>query len=148
MKPSQVLDRLFDSGAPPALEYFLGEDDRVTEWNVIMLTGSLPNLNFHPVNHRKRFFIKRNQIMGVNMILKGTRFGWFEPRRTSWLPDATGKAMIFDYEVPQNGRIMSKVRDYIRLTTEPGLLLGRFYYGKRFVSYFAMSKIPSIGQDP
>ena len=134
-----IWNRIFARGEAPKPEDLLGDGNQPAEWDVIMLTGPLPNLNHKWIQHRKRFFLRRDRVCGANLVFNQTRFGWFDPRRTSWLPDLAGPALLLDYEEDsRNGFLMGGVRDYIRSTSDPDLLLGRFYYNSRFLSYFAL----------
>jgi len=141
MKPVDIWNRIFATGEAPKPESLLAEGNQPSEWDVIMLAGPLPNLNRKWICHRKRFYLRRDRVCGTNLVFGRTRFGWFDPRRTSWLPDLAGSALLLDYEEdPRNGIIMSRVRDYVRTTPDPDLLLGRFYYRGRFISYFSLAR--------
>lgn len=107
-----------------------------------MVTGPIPNMGRWPFNHGKTFAESlNNRVEGYNFLLGPNYWGFFH------LSDEEEGSMLIDYDEPANGRIISRIRDYVRKTSDPNLMVGKFYFriGKtwRFLAYFTLTRIPN-----
>ena len=140
MKLRDILKALFIAGNAPQPETMLGPGGSISEWNVTMLTGILPNLGGRWTRHRKQFVKQTNGgVIGCNILFNDVRFGWFALDRGKSEIDNC-EVLSIDYEVAENGSMTQLISDQIRTTSDPNMMIGRFYFKGRFVGYFALNR--------
>jgi len=142
----QICDAEFVHGQVPTLDQlFGGPDIRLATWQVVMLTGLLPDMSGWPLRHRKEFqrYDVEYGVVGCNLF-RDWDWGWFK------LGVADG-SMVIDYDMEDNGRVLrGRIRDHLRTTLDPNMLIGRFYVRTRkafrFAGFFHLVRLqPSKG---
>jgi len=127
---------------PTSDDLFGGPDVHAAEWQVVMLTGFLPNMGGRLLRHRKRFMRTTDgNVVGYNLFRDDWRWGWFKL-------DTACRAMFIDYGVPENGVLLRRrIQDFVRTTLDPNVLIGGFYLKLgdtfRFVGYFHLVRLPA-----
>ena len=140
----RVLDEMFRSTESPAADDLRNLSRFLAEWSVTMLTGPVPNMGGSLLRHRK--VIGNVGIMGdgFNCLFHDWHWGYFRLREGR--EDDGRRLLTIDYDVIANGRLLRRLRDKIKRTDDPDVMLGKFYMrmGRgdfRFLSYFAMTKV-------
>lgn len=139
MKLKDVLKALFIAGSAPQPETLLGPGGSLSEWDVTMLTGILPNLGRRWTKHRKQFTKLADIVGGGNILFDNVRFGWFDLEESKSEVDSR-EVLRINYDVPENGTFTRPISDQIRTTSDPNMMIGRFYYKNRFIGYFALTR--------
>jgi hypothetical protein len=144
-KLQKQLDAEFVHGKIPMLDdLFGGPDVHVAEWQVVMLTGFLPNMGGPLLRHRKQFMRTTDRsVVGCNLFRDDYRWGWFK------LDPAIGGlffgSLLIDYDVPENGVLRGHIQDFVRTTLDPNVLIGRFYLKPwstfRYVGFFKLIRL-------
>ena len=120
--------RLYNLGTTPNIEELPGK------YEVKMLGW----MRWFPPNYKE---IRANR--GVNLLFGQKRWGRFIVR--DWL----FKNLLLDYDVPGNGILSRRIRDYVRKLTD-NVYIGEFCYvlfGKpRFLGYFILRRIDDAGK--
>jgi len=143
MKLKNILEALFKAGQPPNPETMLEKDGSDSEWEVTMLTGLFPNLGRRWIRHRKLFAKGGDYVVGCNVLFDDVQVGWFALDRDWYAADVDDQPSLFiNYHVTRNGNLTRIIRDYIRTTRDPNLMIGRFYCGNHFVGYFTLTRLP------
>lgn len=152
------LDMVFQMGECPDALSLLGPEGAPSEWRVDMLNGLLPNLAGWPFHHRKLFYYlptdaaadgcPRGIVGGCNLMFGKRRWGHFLLDDEHVFSDNDKKLVLFiDYDQSENGFATRDIRDYVRTTNNPDLLLGEFWYG-RSRSHFTLTRLPDARIDP
>jgi len=140
MKLKDILKALFIAGSAPQPEAMLGPGGSFSEWDVTMLTGILPNLGRRWTQHRKQFYNRMNiGVSGCNILFGDMRFGWFNLAQSKSEID-NREVLHIDYAVAENGSVTRLISDQIRTTSDPNMMIGRFYFKDRFMGYFALTR--------
>ncbi|MQY66518.1 MAG: hypothetical protein GH147_08590 [Clostridia bacterium] len=107
-----------------------------------MLT-SLPSLR--KFLHRKVFYHEKNRVLGYNVLLKNMIWGRFFLEEGICKEMDSIKAVVINYNKPENSFISNRIIDYVRCIKENTLYLGRFNYLLRgkffFLGYFSLLKV-------
>lgn len=117
------LEEQYEQGTIPDADELSGEYYVVVPW--------FPWLSFELLKHRKAVGAGGE---GDNVLLKGLRFGHFKLEKEE-------DALLIDYDLPENRRIMQRVVDRLRWLPD-GRLVGKLYYRilgrKVFIMFFEM----------
>ena len=118
----QQLEKLYSEGRAPTPAQILGPGMPTTEWRVNMLTGPIPDMGGWPLRHRKRF----HRGYGRNVLLRDTEWGRFD---CFYGFHSSTDCLMLDYGGSGgNGRLTSRIRDFVRTTPDPDVLLGKFFF--------------------
>lgn len=144
---NERLKRLFLAGKAPEPVTLLGPDSLPAQWRVRMLTGLIPNMGGPQFRHRK-LFVPGVTIGGCNVLFSDFRWGWFQLEKDTYSVEAGGDdepVLLINYDVKKNNCVTGRIRDYVRATMNPNVLIGRFHYmwrGRpRFLGYFTLTRI-------
>jgi hypothetical protein len=137
------LDAVFADGQSPTVaSLFFSRNVEwgdAAEWCVNMLTGPIPDMGGSPLHHRKRFTVVPDGIVGVNILRARYRWGRFV---VSHVVSSQGGCMMLDYDRRSN-LLTRSVRDLLRTTSDPNVLIGKFCLGRnlRFLAYFSLTRL-------
>lgn len=125
-------EELFKSGQVP--KTFLGPNNESQEWSIRMVTGPILSMDFWPLRHRKHIHQAFTGYQrGYNKFFKDLEWGFFVKDTNK-----DGNYCILDYD-------NHKIKDLVRTTPNPDVMVGKFYYklfGKyRFLSFFIMQRV-------
>lgn len=110
-----------------------------------MLTGILPNMGGRWFHHRKQFVKMGDMILGCNLLFDNFHWGWFRVWNDGRAAYEDSRPVLFiDYDVPENNFLTSRIRDFVRTTSDPDVLIGRFNLSlksrARFLGYFTLTR--------
>lgn len=137
-KIDKLLEAIYRYGSIPMPESLLGPKGGPAEWRVVMLTGPIPNMGGKLFHHRKRFWRRGegDEVIGENVLFDDTQWGHFTLRL--W-----AGALLIDYNTNANG-VSRRIRDLVRTTPDPNLLIGKFHLvwrsKPRFLGYFTLAR--------
>lgn len=148
------LEATFRAGKAPGRESLLGPKGEPAEWCVTMLTGPVPRLPRHrkffesaPVPSIASGPASKMEIVGCNIIFKDLRWGYFKLEEAVYAAENGGDGkpvLLINYDVERNG-ITYRIRDHVRATHDPDVLIGRFHVMLRgrlcFLGYFTLTRI-------
>ena len=141
---NRELDEVFHNSYKPVNTTIVGVLGR-SEWSITMLTGIVPDFSGCRAHHRKQLWLGSDRkVNGRNVFFKDLRWGHFTVGAASWEGDGQS-ALLLDYsESGLNGFLTRRIRDVVRMTNNPNIMLGRFNYEvgskQRFVGYFEMNR--------
>lgn len=136
MTKAEALEGIFAAGHAPTPEQFLGPGKPEAEWEVVMLTGPILSMHQWPLKHRKRFWKAcTGAVRGFNLIGRKHEFGYFDVLHYRGM-----RSTYLDYQLDVNG-LMHPVHDMVRTTLDPNRMIGKFFYGERFVGYFWLVRL-------
>ncbi len=144
--PAEYHDAEFAHGKIPTPdELFDNLNQQVAEWQVVMLTGLVPNMSGPRLRHRKQFMRTTDgSIVGCNLFRDDWHWGWFklDPKAGARLSGS----LLIDYDVPENGTLLrGRIQDIVRTTLDPNVLIGRFYLklggAFRFAGFFKLIRL-------
>jgi hypothetical protein len=133
---TRALEEMFRAGKIPGPLDLLGPNGEKAEWAVHMISGPIPDMGGNWFRHRKLFVPMGEDVVGCNILFSDYKWGWFK------VVESHSLGLLIDYAVPQNGRLIKNIRDYVRTTDKPGELLGEFYYDGKRKAFFTLSRIP------
>jgi hypothetical protein len=151
---NKELEAAFLSAKAPSPESLLGPEGQPAEWRVHMLTGPIPRLRRHRKSLESTDVPSKpgepaeKCVVGCNITDEDNRWGWFQLEDAVFDEKIGGDGkpvLLINYAVPKNGRVTRNIRDEVRCTKNPDVLLGRFYYlllgHKFFLGYFTLTRI-------
>lgn len=146
---------LFCAGGLPPEASLLGPG-LASEWRVDVRTGLVPSMGGWPLRHRKRLAAYRGRVnlIGENVLRRDIRWGFFvtedlqlgcfvteSPAWGSALSEIDHRpSMLLNYDLPANGWFVRQIRDHVRTTSDPNVLIGRMYFRGHFLGYFTMTR--------
>jgi hypothetical protein len=78
-------------------------------------------------------------LIGENVLRRDLRWGRFEVKLVRSELDFR-PSLLLNYDVPANGWFGRQIKDHVRTTSDPRLLVGRMYFRGRFLGYFTMTR--------
>jgi hypothetical protein len=138
-KTRKELDKMWDAGAVPERVRLLGSQGEPARYLVTMASGIIPNMGRWPLWHHKKFRSVGGFVRGCNAFALGdAKWGDFR------LEEMIGSLLI-NYDVPTNGWFSRRIRDHIRATDDPNVMIGKFHFkifGREcFLGYFFLTRL-------
>jgi len=142
---AMAYEQLFVAGRALTPEELTLDGDPL-EWRVRILTGLIPDMSGW-MRHRKRVYMSPHldeqekiqvRVVGCNIVREDVRWGYFYPK-AGWGLDGR-PCLVLDYDVPCNSFLTNHIKDRVRATSDPRLLIGKLYVGDSFGGYFTMER--------